>query len=1411
MWISSLFDVVETYREEPDGLVGTLLRGAAGQEALAHLSAKPRVALLLLMADVFAAGEVHVDDALSAAERALDEARSLSGTGEAFLAEALFRAGRLLAYCGADADHHRGLALLDEAASLAGPELCSRMAADSGLMHMNAFLDSEDIQDLERAVAAYRSALAAVEPGSPDTAECRVKLAAILVHRFRTVGGWEHLTEALELLAEAVSGWGTADPRTGACHDLLLDALDALLSRTPGREDLDRAVGVLGTLLSGPAGAAVPGVRDHARFTLAHALELRWLRGKDLADLRRHLELLTELRDEATPDSPPSPDRLAKLAMAVFWYGETAQGEDGLDQALQLVVEALAGVPDDPEHSALIQRTRAILLEARAKRDGAPADLDTAIDLLEQAARHARVAHGALTSLGITLLTYYDMTQQEAYLDRAVRELDAALAAEEGPQDRMRALQALHNAIGMRYGVRGTPEDLERMRALARDMRAAGADTPDLRSALSRHWAEVLGSRFSKTGDRAALGEAVAVLEAQLADGDADPEQRDHAMTELALALWQTYLADGDVALLTRAITLLQDVLPRQPLHSFARAQVLGLLGLFRRDRYVHRGDGADLDAAIGDFNKALADLAETDDKYAEVARNYGLALWDRYGRDGNLYDLDRAIDVIDAVFDGPTGGGKHPEIGLNTLGVALRDRYHISSDPRDLHRAVEVYERAVASLSVAETLFPGALLSNYGATLLDRYLHTGDLMDLSRSIEAHERSVDTAPSGSPNRPRFLLHLAGGLESRYQHLHDIQDIDRAVRLLDEALDESPDGWVNRPTALMALGRILSIRYLQLGRRGDRRRAVESYRAGCTAGLDSQAGPSLIVATKWAGWVFAEGSWSETTEACDIAFQAMTDLFEAQFGRRHKERWLSAAQGIAAQAAYALAMENAPEDAVVALERGRALQLSEVLQRDRAQLDDLVAQGHGDIVRRYRRANQEWSERIRTWEATEGGMGAPVAMAPVPGPPTEEELLTARRELDASIAGIRRVRADFLVPPKFGDVAAAAHRAPLVYLTATAAGGVAIIVTTGGDSVRTVWLPELTEEAVGLRANDLREAHDGRLRAPGVWRGTLDVVTAWLWNAAMRPVLDCLGTAVSAVLVPTGLLGMMPLHAAWTPDASAPTARRYAMDDCVLSYAPNARSLRTAQDIADRVPMASLLTVHDPMPSEHPPLSFAAAEVAAARAHFASSHGLSRRQACVSEVTAALARHQVHHFACHGVANLSDPLRSALILAEDQPLTLADLLQLRLTRDGSAGVRLVILSSCESQVPGLAIPDEVVSLPTGLLQAGVAGITATQWAVEGLASCLLMTQFHQELRRTGATPATALRAAQQWVRNTTNAEKVQYLRAGILRGTEDIALPPDVVRPMWRALVCKPPQDQSFAHIADWAAFSHVGV
>jgi CHAT domain-containing protein len=118
---------------------------------------------------------------------------------------------------------------------------------------------------------------------------------------------------------------------------------------------------------------------------------------------------------------------------------------------------------------------------------------------------------------------------------------------------------------------------------------------------------------------------------------------------------------------------------------------------------------------------------------------------------------------------------------------------------------------------------------------------------------------------------------------------------------------------------------------------------------------------------------------------------------------------------------------------------------------------------------------------------------------------------------------------------------------------------------------------------------------------------MDQVTAQLWSGLMATIVSHLSqlNVKQAVLILTGLLGFLPLHAAWTVDDTRPTGRRYALDTIQFSYIPNAQSLQAARAIADRTLAQSLLVVDEPRPTTADELLNSVHEVQTAIAFFLS--------------------------------------------------------------------------------------------------------------------------------------------------------------------------------------------------------------
>jgi CHAT domain-containing protein len=450
---------------------------------------------------------------------------------------------------------------------------------------------------------------------------------------------------------------------------------------------------------------------------------------------------------------------------------------------------------------------------------------------------------------------------------------------------------------------------------------------------------------------------------------------------------------------------------------------------------------------------------------------------------------------------------------------------------------------------------------------------------------------------------------------------------------------------------------------------------------------------------------------------------------------------------------------------------------------------------------------------------------------------EEALHEQKAAIDAIRALLvdgQQPYADFLLAPSFEKIQqAATPDAPLVYLAATPVGGVALVVAAASQKsnfsekldfsppppVTAIWLDGLAEASLRAAiygpADDpalggYLGAYDGWRRNPrnpaarASWHAALDETTRWLWDAAMQPVLAHLAAlgAAQAVLLPAGLLGLLPFHAAWSEDASTPTGRRYALDSIAFSYAPGAVAQAEAQARAAAGATDGLLAVDNPDGS----LVFSRQEVQAVRSYFPPGQTtvLAGAQATRQAVLDQSTSFPIYHFSTHGWAGWSEPLEGGLLLAGGATLTLADILDLRLQ-----GARLAVLSACETGIPGTKTPDEVVSLSTGLVQAGVAGVVASLWAVNDLSTAMLIERFYRLWREEGQAPAAALRQAQIWLRDSSNQELAAHFEQDILPALQ-ARMPAEVAAHLAFDRLRSDPGTRDFAHPIWWAAFTMTG-
>jgi CHAT domain-containing protein/tetratricopeptide (TPR) repeat protein len=584
--------------------------------------------------------------------------------------------------------------------------------------------------------------------------------------------------------------------------------------------------------------------------------------------------------------------------------------------------------------------------------------------------------------------------------------------------------------------------------------------------------------------------------------------------------------------------------------------------------------------------------------------------------------------------------------------------------------------------------------------------------------------------------------------------------------------------------------------------------------------------------------FELGRWEQAAAAYRDALSAGDLLYRAAATPQARRAELAQVRDLPARLAFALAqhargpgpelVEGAcPElvegvrEAVVALETHRARWLNEALalQRDRPAAVPADA----------------WDAFVAARQAVQGWLSVARRAAPSTGPgdgvadqerflALSQGLQAARAQLDAAITRVQRYQPDFMPAPDFAAIQAAAMPGtPVAYLNVTPAGALGLVVTAQNSdfSKKSEFFTPLTEEKLAsLLVQGETQPPAGYLPAQ-FGLAPMDAALAGLLPVLGRALIAPLAhqlhelDAQGVVLIPGGLLALLPLHAA--------PYRRDGRTICLLdhfdvAYAPSARVLSSARRaLAARATAPPVLAgVGNPL--DHPePLDYARAELEAVAALFPdrppARRTLVEHAATRAALEQALPGASYVHLACHGLFNPGQPLDSHLQLADGETYTLRAVLD----AGSFDAARLVALSACQTAITDFQhLPDETLGLPAGFLQAGVPGVVGTLWPVDDLSTALLMARFYALLRpgdpdaehhEDRLPPARALRRAQCWLRDVTAGQLLEHLQreraAGRIpetlaaQGVSRFAWEDDAVRP--------------FAGPEHWAPFIFVGV
>jgi tetratricopeptide (TPR) repeat protein len=381
-------------------------------------------------------------------------------------------------------------------------------------------------------------------------------------------------------------------------------------------------------------------------------------------------------------------------------------------------------------------------------------------------------------------------------------------------------------------------------------------------------------------------------------------------------------------------------------------------------------------------FQDAAEVFADSSPDWEACLSNLAACLQELYEETGELSFLDQAIEVFRTTV-GRAAGPASPE-RLHNFGVTLLARFKRYQSAEDLDQAIAQF-RAAARVSLPISVIHAAATNSLGNALFLRFDLLGQDTDMDAAISAHADAVHSARENSIDRAMYQANLGVSLMLRGQRTSSAEDIDAAVHEQESAAADVPQTSQEYIRVLAGLADSLAARTTLMGSRADAARAQEAYRTATLAGLGRLPEQAIGSASSWGTWAVARQSFSEAAQAFELGMQALEQLFATQLTRLHKETWLRDAQGISLQAAYALAMTGDARGASRALERGRALLLSEALQRDRANVERLRKAGRPDLGDRYEAAVSRLNHLSRTID--DASVPEPGTSGPLEGPAT----------------------------------------------------------------------------------------------------------------------------------------------------------------------------------------------------------------------------------------------------------------------------------------------------------------------------------------------------------------------------------------------------------------------------------------
>lgn len=802
--------------------------------------------------------------------------------------------------------------------------------------------------------------------------------------------------------------------------------------------------------------------------------------------------------------------------------------------------------------------------------------------------------------------------------------------------------------------------------------------------------------------------------------------------------------------------------------------------------------------------------------KWAQCINNLALAYTVRIHGD-RMHNLEQAIDYYQQCLTVMTKTTMPIDWAriMHNLGRTYSERTR-GSRHENLEKAIVHYESALSIRK--KEYFPvewARTMNNLAAAYKD-LTGPGRAENLEKAIDYLEQTLTIRkPDTLPAEYAETMTNLGTIYHTRIHGDRDKNLEEAIRCLEEARSVSrqesgASSWLNTVSNLAS-----AYSDRTNGTRCENVNQAIAYSAEVLDFVSQDTMPQEYrqLQINMGRMYFRESMWSEAAKSLLSAMSATELLYSIAPTQQSRTNQLRTFFVEIPRLVYALAKTKTDSDvalrqALLVLEQNRARWLAEQIS--------LSSQRPVNVPK------QEWAEfeyareQVKLLQAELNYAHSMISSDSFIA--SSDELKTAHENLDFAISEVRKYNSDFMPALSLDDIFAVAKQLPVIYLVTSDPGGLALIVFE--DKITPVWfelhIQSATEKWRRWYTSQYAYTHliqnsgleDELSQAWAELLQTIDEISNELWVAAIEPIAEALQSLAQVdvdnrdiVLIPTGPMSSLPFHLAWQVDDDG--QRKYFLDQFSISYVPSARALAWSRNRATSATSNHILAVDDPKGGGEP-LPFSAMEVATIIEHFAESKVLRHEQATLSSVLENITHSEVAHFACHGHNSWSEPLGSGLLMSIENSgkyslVTVRHLLELE-----DLNARLAALSACETGIVGNELPDEVVMLPTALLQSGFAGVIASLWSVSDVSTSMLMQKFYNNWKVEKMAPSEALQKAQCWIRDTTNGQKALYYEQLLTDGSS-------TAEPFFNEMMRRDPNANDFEHPYWWAAFYLTGV